>query len=37
MEAKEHSRLVSYKGNAAAVEGWEEGGAVHYEFSHTVE
>ena len=28
----DYSRLVSYKGNAAAVEGWGKGGAVQYEF-----
>jgi LXG domain of WXG superfamily/Tuberculosis necrotizing toxin len=32
----DYSRLVSYKGNAAAVEGWGKGGAVQYEFSLTV-
>ena len=32
-----YSRLVSYKGNAAAVEGWGKGGAIQYEFSLTVE
>ncbi|HDK7174373.1 TPA: TNT domain-containing protein [Clostridium botulinum] len=33
----DYSRLVSYKGNAAAVEGWGKGGAIQYEFSLTVE
>ncbi|WP_100618169.1 glycohydrolase toxin TNT-related protein [Bacillus cereus] len=33
----DYSRLVSYKGDAAAVEGWGKGGAVQYEFSLTVE
>ena len=32
-----YSNLISYKGNAAAVEGWGAGGAVQYEFSLTVE
>ncbi|NFT33144.1 hypothetical protein [Clostridium sporogenes] len=33
----DYSRLISYKGNAAAVEGWGKGGAIQYEFSLTVE
>ena len=33
----DYSRLVSYKGNAAAVEGWGKGGAVQYEFGLTVQ
>ena len=33
----DYSRLVSYKGNAAAVEGWGKGGAIQYEFSLKVE
>lgn len=33
----DYSRLVSYKGNAAAVKGWGKGGAIQYEFSLTVE
>lgn len=32
----DYSRLASYKGNAAAVEGWGKGGAIQYEFSLTV-
>jgi len=31
------SRLASYKGEAAAVEGWGKGGAIQYELSLTVE
>ena len=33
----DYSRLVSYKGEAAAVEGWGSGGATPYEFSLSVE
>lgn len=33
----DYSKLVSYKGEAAAVEGWGKGGAIQYEFSLTVE
>lgn len=33
----DYSRLISYKGHAAAVEGWGKGGAIQYEFSLTVE
>ena len=33
----EYSKLVSYKGEAATVEGWGKGGAIQYEFSLTVE
>lgn len=33
----DYSRIVSYKGNTAAVEGWGKGGAIQYEFSLTVE
>ena len=33
----DYSRLVSYNGNAAAVDGWGKGGAIQYEFSLTVE
>ena len=32
-----YSKLVSYKGKAALVEGWGTGGATQYEFSLTVE
>lgn len=33
----DYSRLASYKGEAAAVEGWGKGGAIQYELSLTVE
>ena len=33
----DYSKLVSYKGEAATVEGWGKGGAIQYEFSLTVE
>lgn len=33
----DYSRLASYKGEAAAVEGWGKGGAIQYELSSTVE
>jgi hypothetical protein len=33
----DYSRLVSYKGNAVAVEGWGKGAAIQYEFSLSVE
>lgn len=33
----DYGKLISYKGDAAAVDGWGEGGAVQYEFSLTVE
>lgn len=33
----DYSRLASYKGEAAAVEGWGNGGAIQYELSLTVE
>lgn len=33
----DYSRLASYKGDAAAVEGWGKGGAIQYELSLTVE
>ena len=33
----DYSRLISYKGEAAFVEGWGTGGAIQYEFSLTVE
>ena len=33
----DYSQLLSYKGKAAAVEGWGAGGAIQYEFSLTVE
>ena len=33
----DYIRVASYKGNAAAVEGWGKGGAIQYEFSLTVE
>ena len=29
--------MASYKGEAAAVEGWGKGGAIQYELSSTVE
>lgn len=33
----DYSKLVSYKGEAATVEGWGKGGAIQYEISLTVE
>ena len=33
----DYSRLATYKGEAAAVEGWGKGGAIQYELSLTVE
>ena len=33
----DYSRLASYKGEAAAVEGWGKGGAIQYDLSLTVE
>ena len=33
----DYSRLASYKGEAAAAEGWGKGGAIQYELSLTVE
>lgn len=33
----DYSRLASYKGEAAAVEGWGKGGAIQYELSLTVD
>lgn len=33
----DYSRLASYKGEAAAVEGWGKGGAIQYELSLTAE
>ena len=33
----DYSKLVSYKGKAAGIEGWGKGGAIQYEFSLTVE
>ena len=33
----DYSRLASYKGEAAAVEGWGKGGAIQYELSLTIE
>lgn len=33
----DYSKLVSYKGEAAGIEGWGKGGAIQYEFSLTIE
>ena len=33
----DYSRLISYKGKAASVEGWGIGGATQYELSLSVE
>lgn len=33
----DYSKLVSYKGKAAGIEGWGKGGATQYEFSPTIE
>ena len=33
----DYSKLVSYRGKAAGIEGWREGGATQYEFSLSIE
>lgn len=33
----DYSKLVSYRGKAARIEGWGEGGAIQYEFSLSIE
>ena len=33
----DYSKLVTYKGEAAGIEGWGQGGAIQYEFPLTVE
>lgn len=35
--AGDYSKLLSYKGKAAAVDDWGTGGSIQYEFSLTVE
>ena len=33
----DYSKLVSYKGQVAGIEGWGKGGAIQYEFPLTIE